>query len=134
LNKYISQANKQIAARKEIASPSKIVAELTLGFWVSLFNVEYERILWKDLRRVFPNMQKRERQRKNVAPPLNHFRSFRNRIFHHEPICWNLKKIKLIHSELITVLSWLNKDISIWLNDFDRFEIVYQNVKLKLDS
>ncbi len=37
----------------EVITPSKIVAELTLGFWVSLLNAEYERILWKDLRRPF---------------------------------------------------------------------------------
>jgi hypothetical protein len=30
LNKYISQANKQIATQKEYSSPAKIVAELTL--------------------------------------------------------------------------------------------------------
>ena len=53
LNRYITQANKQIAGRHESATPSKIIAELTLGFWVSLLNSEYERILWKDLRRAF---------------------------------------------------------------------------------
>ena len=53
LNRYITQANKQIAGRHESATPSKIIAELTLGFWVSLLTSEYERILWKDLRRAF---------------------------------------------------------------------------------
>ncbi|MDR2206181.1 MAG: Abi family protein [Flavobacteriaceae bacterium] len=134
LNKYISQANKQIAGRKEYASPPKIIAELTLGFWVSLFNVEYERILWKDLRRVFPNVPKQERQRKNVAPPLNHFRIFRNRVFHHEPIAWNLKKISQIHTEILIVMGWMNKDIPIWLEPFDRFNIVFQKVKKELNT
>ncbi|MDE5678063.1 MAG: hypothetical protein K2G02_06035 [Phocaeicola sp.] len=36
LNRYISQANKQIAGRHENITPSKVVAELTLGFWVLL--------------------------------------------------------------------------------------------------
>src|SRR5580658_3569348 len=47
----ISAAQYQIARRHELVTPSKIVAELTLGFWVRLFNAEYERVLWKDLRR-----------------------------------------------------------------------------------
>ncbi len=132
LNKYISQANKQIAGRKEFSSPSKIVAELTLGFWVSLFNAEYERILWKDLRRVFPNMPKIERQRKKISPPLNRFKTFRNRIFHHEPISWNLEKLKQIHSEMLTVMGWINKDIQLWIAPFDRFETVCKSVENRL--
>lgn len=134
LNKYISQANKQIAGRKEYITPSKIIAELTLGFWVSLFNVEYERILWKDLRRVFPNMPKTERQRKNVAPYLNRFRTFRNRVFHNEPITWNLERASKIHTEMLTVMNWINKDIPLWIGTFDRFDVVFQNVEKELNA
>jgi hypothetical protein len=54
LVKEIIAAQFQITRRHELVSPSKIVAELTLGFWVRLFNAEYERVLWKDLRRAFP--------------------------------------------------------------------------------
>jgi hypothetical protein len=132
LNKYILQANKQIAARKEIVTPSKIVAELTLGFWVTLFNVEYERVLWKDLRRVFPNMPKSQRQRKYVASPLNNLRKFRNRVFHHEPISWNLSVLQKIHTDIITVLAWIHKDIPLWLSEFDRFETVCRTIESKL--
>jgi len=132
LNKYITQANRQIANRKEIITPPKIVAELTLGFWVSLFNAEYERILWKDLRRVFPNMPKTERQRKKITPPLNRFRTFRNRIFHHEPICWNFKRLRQIHAEIRMVIEWINKDISVWLASFDRFDDVCSNAEKRL--
>jgi hypothetical protein len=132
LNKYITQANKQIAGRKEYASPSKITAELTLGFWVSLFNVEYERILWKSLRKTFPNMPKIERQRKKVAPPLNRFRTLRNRIFHHEPISWNLNRLRQIHAEMLTAMAWINRDIPAWLAPFDRFGRVYNSVEQRL--
>jgi hypothetical protein len=132
LNKYITQANKQIAGRKEYTSPSKITAELTLGFWVSLFNVEYERVLWKSLRKVFPNMPKKERQRKKVAPPLNRFRTFRNRIFHHEPISWNLERLRQIHAEMLTVMTWINGDIITWLAPFDRFDSVCNSVEQRL--
>ena len=132
LNKYITQANKQIAGRKEYTSSSKIIAELTLGFWVSLFNVEYERILWKNLRKVFPNMPKKDRQRKKIAPPLNRFRTFRNRIFHHEPISWNIERLRQIHAEMHTVMMWINTDIPTWLATFDRFDSVYNSVEKKL--
>jgi len=134
LNQYIKQAIQQIAGRKELPTSSKVIAELTLGFWVSLFNVEYERILWKNLRRVFPNMPKTVRQRKHIAPPLNRFRSLRNRIFHHEPISWNLFKLSHIHTEMLTVMGWMHKEIPLWIEAFDRFDSVLQKAdgELKL--
>lgn len=104
LNRYITQAAKQISGRHEQITPSKIIAELTFGFWVSLLNSEYERILWKDLRRAFPFMPKAKRQRKYVSAPLNRFRAFRNRVFHNESICWNIKCVHDIHSEMVEVL------------------------------
>lgn len=129
LNHYITQACKQIAGRHESITPPKIVAELTLGFWVSLLNSEYERLLWKDLRRAFPFMPKRERQRKNVSAPLNMFRTFRNRVFHNESICWNLQRVEEIHQEMITVIGWMNKDVPGWLQLTDRFNDVCRQIR-----
>lgn len=122
LTKYITKASKQISGRREIVTPSKIVAELTLGFWVSLLNVEYEVLLWKHLRRAFPYMPKQLRQRKNVSTPLNSFRLFRNRVFHNESICWNMKRITEIHNELYLLMGWINKDLPGWVATIDRVE------------
>ncbi|MCH5237549.1 MAG: Abi family protein [Muribaculaceae bacterium] len=133
LNKYITQASKHISGRHELVTPSKIIAELTLGFWVSLLNSEYERILWKDLRRAFPYMPKNLRQRKNVSAPLNRFRTFRNRVFHNESICWNLNRVKDLHDEFIKLLSWMNKDVPEWLAISDRFDKVTENINKVLD-
>ena len=132
LNKYITQATKQIAGRHEQITTSKIIAELTLGFWVSLLNAEYERLLWKDLRRAFPYIPKKDRKRKNVSAPLNRFRSFRNRVFHNESICWNMKKVQEIHDELLLVLEWINKDLPEWLKEIDRFENVQEQIKIEM--
>lgn len=132
LNKYITQASKQIINRHEQITPSKIVAELTLGFWVSLLNAEYERILWKDLRRAFPYLPKKERQRKTVSAPLNRFRAFRNRVFHNESICWNMRRVEEIHDELLIILGWINKDLPEWLKDMDRFDEVCEEIKKEM--
>lgn len=124
LNKYITQASKRISGRHEQITPSKIIAELTLGFWVSLLNSEYEKILWKDLRRAFPYIPKANRKRKNISAPLNRLRGFRNRVFHNESICWNITQVREIHEEIIKVLGWMNKDIPSWMSTTDRFNIV----------
>ena len=129
LNRYITQASKQIAGRHESITPSKVVAELTLGFWVSLLNSEYERLLWKDLRRAFPFMPKHERKRKNVSAPLNQFRTLRNRVFHNESICWNLCRVEEIHREMVTMMGWINKDVPSWLEQTDRFHEVCRQIR-----
>lgn len=128
LNRYITQATKQISGRHETATVSKIIAELTLGFWVSLFNSEYERVLWKALRRAFPHMPKTQRKRKNISSPLNRLRNIRNRIFHNESICWNIDYVKTIHDELTEVLGWMNKDLPNWLKQYDRFDSVSNEI------
>ena len=133
LNKYVTLATHHISGRHETITPSKIIAELTLGFWVSLLNSEYERVLWKDIRRAFPYMPKAIRQRKNISAPLNRFRNFRNRIFHNEAICWNINHVCYIHSELIQVLGWINKDLPLWVARFDRFPKVCNEISKSLE-
>lgn len=128
LNRYITQASKQISGRHEQVTPSKIIAELTLGFWVSLLNSEYERILWKDLRRAFPFMPKERKQRKYVSAPLNRFRAFRNRVFHNESICWKINRVREIHSEMLEVMGWINRDVPTWLTQWDRFNQVTEEI------
>lgn len=129
LNKYISTAKKQIAARGEDITTAKITAELTWGFWTSLFNRNYERILWKDLRRAFPFVKKANRQRKVVASFLNKFRRLRNRIDHNEAICWNLDEVEMIHDEMMNVMGWMNKEVPTWLSQFDRFSSVSLDIR-----
>jgi hypothetical protein len=128
----ITSAQQKISRRNELITPSKIVAELTLGFWVRLFNREFELILWKDLRKAFPFMPKQHRQRGHISAPLNNVRTLRNRIFHNEPILWNFNRLQEIHSEILTVIGWINKDIPAWIQPFDRFDAVLNDVKNKL--
>lgn len=133
LNKPISQAQKMISGRGETITPSKVTAELTLGFWTTLLNRNYELILWKDLRKAFPYMPKEQRQRKKIAAYLNRFRHLRNRVDHNEAICWNLQKVTDIHSDLLKVMGWIDKDIPSWVNHLDRFNIVVNEIKIRLN-
>ena len=129
LFKYVNQADGQIKRRGETVTPDKINGELTLEFWVSLFNADYELALWKDLRRAFPNLPKVQRQRKNVSAPLNTIRSLRNRVFHNEAISWNITRLTDLHSIIIKVTSWMNVDIPEWLEKIDRYDKVSLKVK-----
>jgi hypothetical protein len=130
LHREIKEAQRHIVNRNEIVTGSKVVAELTLGFWVRLLNAEYERILWKDLRRAFPYMPKKDRQRHKVSSPINKIRNFRNRIFHHEPILWDLNAVNQIHSDIHKVCGWINNDLPNFVSTFDRFPEVLNRVIL----
>lgn len=122
LSTEVSQAIHHITERGEHVCPDKIVSELTFGFWVSLLNSQYEMILWKSLRKAFPYMPKNLRKRKNVSSPCNAFRKLRNRIFHHEAICWSLNYVIQLHQMLYTMLGWMNKDMPDWLSQVDNFD------------
>ncbi|MDR2894183.1 MAG: Abi family protein [Alistipes sp.] len=132
LHNYINQAKKHIDDRKELLSSDRVVAELTLGFWVTLFNSEYERKLWQALRRAFRHMPHSKKQRQNVSAPLNLLRNFRNRIFHHEPICWNIDEVRIIHEKMTTVIGWVDSDIPMWIASFDRFESVAESIEKRM--
>ncbi|NBC05000.1 MAG: hypothetical protein GVY20_15050 [Bacteroidetes bacterium] len=134
LNNSIYTAKKRIKNRGENISANKVVAELTLGFWVRLLNAEYERVLWKPLRKAFPYVEKRQRQRNKISAPINKIRGFRNRIFHHEPVSWNLIKLEEMHNTIIMVMSWLNKDLPTIAKRHDRAIDTIEKTKQKLSE
>ena len=129
LTSEVTVAIRHISQRCEMVSPDKIIAELTFGFWVTLLNSEYELTLWKSLRLAFPHMPKKDRKRKNVSSPCNALRKLRNRVFHHESICWDLDYITDIHNRLVMVLGWINKDMPSWLDEVDHFCKVVDEIR-----
>ena len=129
LTSEVTVAIRHISQRGEMVSPDKIIAELTFGFWVTLLNSEYELTLWKSLRLAFPHMPKKDRKRKNVSSPCNALRKLRNRVFHHESICWDLDYITDIHNRLVMVLGWINTDMPSWLDEVDHFCKVVDEIR-----
>lgn len=118
----ISKARTNIMSEKKAITPGKIISELSFGFWTSLFDLKFEMTLWKNLRLAFPNCPKQIRQRKTMSAKFNGIRKLRNRIFHHEPIAWNLTVLRSYKKDIIEGLDWLNDDLINWtaeLNNID---------------
>lgn len=107
-----------IKSKKEITN-SRILAELNFGFWTTLFNRKYARIFWKPLHRIFPNMPKENKKRTEVSSRLNHIRVFRNRIYHYEPIIWDLEILKKKRKEILETIYWLDSDTYEWTKTFN---------------
>lgn len=129
LHVHVQTASMRIKARGETVTCDKINGELTLGFWVSLFNSEYERILWKALRNSFSYLPKANKKRKTVSAPLNSIRLLRNRVFHHEAIAWNLSKVEELHEHIIRILEWIDPFLPHWMKKIDRFDLVIRRIQ-----
>lgn len=74
--------------RRGIYNNDKMVASLTMGFWTKLFSKKRYKRGGKTLLQIFPNKVKGKNQA-DVYKDLTHIREFRNRIAHHEPICFD---------------------------------------------
>jgi hypothetical protein len=83
------------------------------------------------LRKAFPYLEKQQRQRNNVSAPINKIRDFRNRVFHHEPISWNLNRLEETHTRILTVMKWINKDLPEIAKKIDRVPKVIITVKAR---
>jgi hypothetical protein len=107
--------------------PGRLVAELTFGFWTTLFDVHCEntRTLWPRLfaHKIFAHAPKRFRNRKALSPLLNRARHLRNRAFHHEPI-WHWRDLREQHATL-DLVGWTSPPLRDTVEALDRFDAVY---------
>jgi len=112
---------------KRLVDESQLIAELTLGFWVRLFNARYE-MLWRKLlkdKTTFPALPRHLRKRKTLSTRLNRIRDLRNRIFHHEPI-WHWMDLGQKHGELLEAIYWINPSLRLSVDIIDNFPKVFQ--------
>ncbi len=133
---YQSYERKQVKAAKEIVlkqnktvTSGKIVAELSFGFWTSLFHADYEyrQILWpRLLTQIFPDMKRSLRNRKTISHRLRDIRLLRNRIFHYEPI-WHWSDLLNKQEELAEILFGLNQELYEYVNHRSQFVNVYKS-------
>jgi hypothetical protein len=130
----IENSKNYILKRKEQLNDGKLLAELTFGFWTKIFNSRYEVDLWKPLRLVFSNMPKKERQRRNISAPLNKIRDFRNRVFHYEPIIWNVNELNKIKQKCYKLLEWLDQDLPSFVNELENIDNELQKLKELYDK
>lgn len=122
LNTKIEDAKTTLKKQKKAVIPSRMIPEFTLGFWVQLFNAEYQMELWKPLRNIFVNLSKDQKQRHVVSAALNKARNFRNRVFHYEPMFWSPQAAYENHQNIKDVLLWLDKEFLDWTESQCRFK------------
>ncbi len=120
----------------------RIVAELPFGFWVGLFNREYEVgpdrpvgqvTLWPSLARdVVPYGPRGLRVRSVLSEQLGRFRTLRNRAYHHEPVWRGLRDrrgalvpLSVDYANIVRLVAAMSAELERTLRVLDRFEDVY---------
>lgn len=110
----IEEAKNILFKRAEPISKSKIIAELSFGFWVNLFKKPYEmKLRTKDIQKIFTNLPPKKEKiinREVIYKELNHIRNFRNRVFHYEKVI-NKDNYNQIFDEIDEVLFYFDKEL-----------------------
>ncbi|MCK9506370.1 MAG: hypothetical protein M0Q95_19590 [Porticoccaceae bacterium] len=124
----LESAKTSLLRSKCLIGPSRVVAELPFGFWVSLLGrggravppdtgrKNYEMTLWRPaLHRAFSHSRL---NRRRAHQPLDYLRTFRNRIAHHEPI-FNRHLEQDYHS-ILEVTGWICPKTAEWIRLYSR--------------
>ncbi len=114
----VSKAKKKIRRKKRAIGPSRVIAELTFGFWVNLFAAHYEKALWvKHLHLIcLPKMK-----RSNLYNRLLYIRALRNRIAHHERIVGN-RDLPKDYQDVLDAIGWISPGIQSWVRHTNCFQ------------
>jgi len=128
--KQVEEAYQRLRLRHRPENAGRIVAELHFGFWSSLLNRPYEGSFWAPngyelLRRTFPDASRRLQKPTLFRSRVYEINTFRNRVFHYEPI-WKLADLARIHEQILEAIGWLSSAMRNWVTHFDRFHEVYQ--------
>jgi Abi-like protein len=122
----VNRAKKDITTRGKTPASSRVVAELSFGFWVSLLGNgrkgvnNYEMTLWRNaLYKSFPNRPSKGFNRKFANRELTSIKELRNRIAHHEPIIHKYNVLQEYY-RILDVLSWLCRDTALWVSSNSR--------------
>lgn len=100
----IDKARKCLARDKKPLTNGNMVAEISFGLWVNLFNFPYE-VLWRfPLRQAFAG-HAGALQRHEISKKLHPVLKLRNRIAHYEPIL--VLDLKQLQQDIGTLIGWL---------------------------
>ncbi|MGH2615979.1 MAG: hypothetical protein ACRDJC_12115, partial [Thermomicrobiales bacterium] len=114
----------------------RIIAAVSFGFWVHVFDRPYERaphgsprLSWHDnslamLQAVFPHAPRRFRSRDKLRRRCDAIRDIRNRVFHYEPI-WHRPFLDREHAAILDLIGWISPQMSSTVGLCDRFTLVY---------
>lgn len=124
----VNGARVQLAREGKTITHGGMVAELTLGFWTSLFGRDGTH-LWQHLR---PTFQARGIQRGLVSGQLRDLRQLRNRVAHYEPIL--AQPLAQRYGNLTTLTGWLSPSAAAWIARTSTWSTLYPAVPVLIPN
>ncbi|QEC43544.1 Abi-like protein [Pseudobacter ginsenosidimutans] len=119
----VREAEEIVLNKYGLISSTRVMANQHFGFWTRLFDLAHYRLIGGSTIHCFPNRPSFA-NRRDIASKLNRIRSFRNRIYHNEPICFsgycvNFDLATTIQREIYEVLQWMDQDLAAYVRHFD---------------
>lgn len=124
-------------AKRDLLKPythDRLVAALSFGFWVKLFDRLQFGVGGKNLHKIFVSRPRGTKQ-KTLYKSLCKLRNFRNRVAHYEPIIFNnLHQVDLTYAEdhynlLISMTDWLGFKPSELYRRLNKVKRIYRKIK-----
>ena len=124
----IDEAKIKIEKKGKEYSHSRLVSELTLGFWVALMGKKYnnQNFQFFIIKHIFHGCSSKQKSSSAMQKNLAEIRFLRNRIAHHERIShWTDLEQK--HNLILDFIRWMSQDMHKIAIHNDTFETVYKN-------
>ena len=124
----IDEAKIKIEKKGKEYSHSRLVSELTLGFWVALMGKKYnnQNFQFFIIKHIFHGCSSKQKSSSAMQKNLAEIRFIRNRIAHHERIShWTDLEQK--HDLILDFIRWMSQDMHKIAIRNDTFEAVYKN-------
>lgn len=124
---------------KNIYTHSHLLAKMEFGIWKYMFSSPQYRAAGRILLRVFPNKPTSTRlvqyNNATVFNELDHVNSLRNRIAHHEPICFPTGKseistdyIRWIYAKIEMLFRWMGINTKDYLSGLSQLDLSINKV------
>lgn len=113
--------HKELIEKVENFEKDDLMSNLSLGFWVYMFDKSYENTLWTvgNLNKLFSKKVKRC----DIFKKLNDIRILRNRISHYEIIIKDKNKLKEIYDNILYMIKSINENLFNWIVKNYKIEI-----------
>lgn len=125
----IAEATARLQRSSPAVATSRIVSELSFGFWTRLLGRRFEQTLWiPGLYRAFRHYRQQtgmRRSRPPIAKRFDYLRDFRNRIAHHEPVF--TRSLETDYALLLDTAAWMYPGIAEWTDAFGACKELIRN-------
>lgn len=135
----ISHAYNKLLSEGQYTHP-KLLSSLDFGFWKYMFSPTQFRLTGSVLLNIFPNKERstpeRQYNHSYIFNELDKINTMRNRIAHHEPICFYLQDAVINTSHVIneyqkiqTLFMWMGVDSKSVLYGLDHVQLLCEKIE-----